>query len=110
MWSEIPKTQMCAVTICYSTCENTPTAASVVRSCNDSWSIATALYRGEYGNKKEYFFDTTPVIRGTVAAVGVPSHGVQRNVTRLCVFGTALHIKKTPPFLGTKRCNRFLKI
>jgi hypothetical protein len=49
--------------------------------------------------KKEYCLkirsDTPPDVTATVAAVGVSLHGLWRNVlTRFCVFGSALHIKK----------------
>ncbi len=92
MWSALPKTQKFDVTLSYSPCEDTPTLCSNCRhhSCNDRWSIATTMYRkGEYGNKKEYFCNVT---------------------TRLWVFDSALHIKKSLPFLGPRRCNRFFEI
>jgi hypothetical protein len=32
MWSALPKTQKCVVTLCYSPCNNTPTAATIAET------------------------------------------------------------------------------
>jgi hypothetical protein len=74
MWSALPKTQICVVTLRYSPCEDTPTA-TMHRSCNDRWTIATNLHQifmfvSLLPLAVQRRSDTLPVITPAVAAVG----------------------------------------
>jgi hypothetical protein len=59
------------------------------RSCNERQNLAIAMYRTvEYEDKKTIFLElsseTLPLVTDTVAALGVLSHGLWRNIlTRL---------------------------
>ncbi len=94
IWIPLPKTQRRIKTLGYdkfelaNRCQNND-SQSHHRICNERQSLAIAMYRTvEYENKKKIFLEfssaTLPGVTDPVAALGVPSHGLWRNVlTRL---------------------------
>jgi len=77
MWSALPKTHKCAVTLCYSPCDNTPT--EVVTTGGVS---LRSVSQGGIRKQIRIFLifqissNTLPVVTATVMAVGVSSHGL----------------------------------
>ena len=98
IWIPLPKTQRRIKTLRYDKFElanrcpelgQNNDSQSRHRICNERQSLAIAMYRTvEYENKKKIFLEfssaTLPGVTDTVAALGVPSHSLWRNVlTRL---------------------------
>jgi hypothetical protein len=68
-----------AVTLCYSPCDDTPTAATVAVTTGGVYRYIRVPQVGVRKQNRLFLqisSDTPPVVRATVAAVGVSSHGL----------------------------------